>query len=752
MATTEQVELPLMNASGVCCGTLVISTPPSSREDIRTNLIALHDNDEHELEPVQLLEASEYRYRVNVSAESIVIEPREVIYPDDRSGRTGRLRTGLYTGCLTLSVIANEIVLGQASFEVRSIKLGYLDEYRWMLNDIASVTTELALQRFAASEQRLNTDQAVDSSALYQRFCFLKGIILGDRVESALATILDCPFVAWERSAATVSPGCGVRASSRFAQELTKSGPRLGWPDAWHVALRELPAKLSDTRFVEDTDNIPNRFVRFVLEEWLARIADIAERLQDERARCRADRVPEPAAVARGLREVRAVQDRLEQMLDMPLIRAAGRLTHFPGSNQVLQRRAGYRDIRELYALSEFASTLAWNGAEDIFTAGQRNVAALYEYWVFIQIANIMADITQDSICLCDLIKSHKNGLVLGLKHGCTSTLAGTVERSVARLRVEVSFNREFRRNASGGSWTQTMRPDCSILISAEPDDPLIESVSLHFDAKYRVASLEEILGHGDEDLAASSGDLLKMHAYRDAILKAVGAYVIFPGNKPAMNRKFEEIVPGLGAFPLTPGPNGVSVGREALYTFLSTTLDHVAARGSKRARASFWHTTAYSGEGSERLVARPRWLRRPPADTIALFGYVRSDAHLAWIRDNALYNLRADARTGAVSVDSAALRAEVLFLYGPSLGLEVEIYSIVDTPRVQTAAQLHALGYPGGRGEAYFTLKLASEQPVAGLDVVIVELAIQRFPDLPQGAPFCLSFQSVLALISRRT
>jgi hypothetical protein len=761
MAATDQVELPLMNASELCCGTLVISVPPSSRDDARPKLVDLRGGDDHGLEPVQLLEAAEYRYCINVAADTVTVEPREAIYPDDQSGRTGRLRTGLYTGRLTLSVFAGGVELGRAAFEVRSTKLGYLDEYRWMLNDIASVATELALQRFAASEQRLRINHAVDSATLYQRFCFLKSIILGHRAETALAAIFDRPFVAWEHSAATAAtvatvatfrPGYGARASSRLAQELAKPGPRLGWPDAWHAALRELPAQLPDTRFVEDTDNIPNRFVRFVLEQWRTWVADVAERLHQERARYRADRVPEPAAVARGLREVGAVQDQLEHMLDMPLIKAASRLTYFPGPNQVLQRRDGYRDIRELYALSEFAGAIDWSGAEDVFAAGQRNVATLYEYWVFLQIAELMTDLTRGGIRLNDLIRAREDGVVLGLKNGRASTLVGIVERGVERLRIEVSFNREFRRNVSGGSWTQTMRPDCSILISAEADDPLIEPVSLHFDAKYRVVSLDEILGHGDEALVAHSDDLLKMHAYRDAILKAIGAYIIFPGTKAAMSRKFEEIVPGLGAFPLTPGPDGVALGREHLYTFLSSALDHVAARGTKRARASFWHTRAYSGEGSERVVERPRWLRRPPADTIALFGYVRSDAHLAWIRDNGLYNLRADARAGSVSIDSAALRAEVLFLYGPSLGSEVETYSIVDAPRVQTAAQLRALGYPETRGEAYFTLELVPERAVAGLDAAIVELAAARFPDLPAGAPFCLSFQSVLALISART
>ena len=55
--------------------------------------------------------------------------------------------------------------------------------------------------------------------------------------------------------------------------------------------------------------------------------------------------------------------------------------------------------------------------------------------------------------------------------------------------------------------------------------------------------------------------DLLKMHAYRDAISRTAGAYVLYPGDEPVQLARFNELLPGLGAFPLRPLGDGVVGG-----------------------------------------------------------------------------------------------------------------------------------------------------------------------------------------------
>lgn len=742
MRGTERVELALHDEAGVQVGILSIHLPPSCRSSSSIPELA-EDDAKNGLERVQLLEGGEYRYSLSLADRfEVTIEPREIISPDDRTGLAGRLRPGLYVGRLALRVFDHGVPLAEAAVEVRSRKLDYLNQYRWMLNDIASIASELALQRFAATEQRMTLDAELDATTLYQRFCFLKSAILGPRLAQAFAAVVGRPHVEWQQLTDEVRPDRGVRGSSLVARELAKATSRISWENGWHAVIKTLPAKLPNSRFESSQDSVPNRFVRFVLEEWRATLDVIVERLEAERAKYLAARRSVPAPVLRGLFEIEEVGERLDSFLEHPLLRHVGRLNRFPGSNQVLQQRTGYREIRELYALSEFAGVVNWDGGEDVFGAGQRNVANLYEYWVFLQLATIVSQETGGSLRLDQLIKARTDGLVLGLKQGKASALLGHLERHGTRMRIELSFNRSFESSVSGGSWTRTMKPDCSLVISPTIDDPLVESVSLHFDAKYRVDSVEEVLGQPELD--AEVDDLVKMHAYRDAILRAVGAYVIYPGDtNQAPFRKFTEIVPGLGAFSMTPGPDGAS-GAKELQTFIRDVIGHIAMRGTRRARTTFWQSASYGGLASTHPDV-PRWLTKPPADAIVLFGYVKSDEHLHWIQTTGLYNLRADDRQGALPLDSQALRADVLMLYGPALGTRVDTFAVGDTPRIMTEAELSALGYPRPGGRVYFCLPIVPVQTPASVDASIVRAISRSRSEDIVGVPFYTTYDELL-------
>jgi len=753
MTEILQAQLPLIDDAGVVIASLALHVPPGpQRERTETLRICTPAEDREGLETIQLIEGGEYRYSLTLlgalEGKVVALEPREVIFPDDRTGLSGRIRPGLYTGRLSFRVFDGVGFIAEGAVEVRSCKLNYLNEYRWMLDDVARVACELSLQRFAASEQRMKLDDEHDAATLYQRFCFLRSIIMGGRTEAALATITARPFVDWKETNEYVAAARGVRGTSQLARQLSRASRTQPWQDAWHPALTELPAELSSTRFDPSLDNIPNRFVRFVLEEWRARVAEVGAKLRDEHDRCILKKARVPAPVIRGMAEVNDLEQRLDTMLHTRPLSDVGRLSHFPGASQVLQRRAGYREFRELYALSEFAGMIDWKGGDDVFGAGQRNVATLYEYWVFLQLASIVSDLSGGAVRLDNLIKAQRHGLGLGLKNGEASILKGTIDRPGTTMNLELSFNREFRPNVSGGSWTRTMRPDCSLRISPANEDPLIEPLSLHFDAKYRVGSIEEVMGAEANELGAHPDDLLKMHTYRDAILRAVGAYVIYPGEQEDVDRKFGEIIPGLGAFPLTPGPDGVAEGALRIRAFLDEVIDHVCARGSQRARAGFWHTESYKGQSSDQLGTRPGWLSRPPADTTVLLGFVKSEPHLEWIRRTGLYNLRAGDRSGAVPLGSAALRADAVLLYGPPLGTRVAAYRVSTEPRVMTAENLLEIGYPSPGGSVYFCLAIAEEPVPEGLDVRVVRSIISADGSHVEGAPYTTTYVALMTRI----
>ena len=92
--------------------------------------------------------------------------------------------------------------------------------------------------------------------------------------------------------------------------------------------------------------------------------------------------------ISRGLDAANEVMALIDRTLSAPMFRSVGRLGSFPTANQVLQKRAGYRELLRTFILTELGAQLAleWD-LDDAFAASQRNIATLYEYWAYLQLA-----------------------------------------------------------------------------------------------------------------------------------------------------------------------------------------------------------------------------------------------------------------------------------------------------------------------------------------------------------------------------
>jgi hypothetical protein len=266
------------------------------------------------------------------------------------------------------------------------------------------------------------------------------------------------------------------------------------------------------------------------------------------------------------------------------------------------------------------------------------------------------------------------------------------------------------------------MRPDYSVRISPvgpdQPDAGGPDDVWLHFDAKYRVERVSELLGdepeltatadsREDERLAARRADFLKMHAYRDAIRRSAGAYVLYPGTDAKDFPQYHEVLPGLGAFALRPTASGEADGVVPLTRFLRDVMDHVASQLSQHERSRFWTARSFGDDTrvGESATYAADFLPRPAADTVVLLGYVRSEQQLRWIHERRLYNLRADGR-GRVGLRSRELAADILVTYGPSLK-RPEVWALVGEPMIMTKARMAELGYPSPSKQLYYCLPL---------------------------------------------
>jgi hypothetical protein len=285
-------------------------------------------------------------------------------------------------------------------------------------------------------------------------------------------------------------------------------------------------------------------------------------------------------------------------------------------------------------------------------------------------------------------------------------------------------------------------------------------TIWLHFDAKYRVEFADEQFSRPASDdagwaaeaeelerLARSKReDLLKMHAYRDAIRRSAGAFVLYPGDEQREPfTEYHEVLPGLGAFVLRPGPAGAT-GVKHLERFMADVIDHVADRASQHERSRFWSTVIHRPP----VVARRRDRRLPalpvpPSDAPVLCGFVKNDRHAAWIEDCGLYNVRAGDRRGAVAADAEILRAPDLVLYGR--GLVATLWARRGPWFVQSRDELRRIGYPQPRGSVYLCcpVERRDDEPewLPLLDFAAADLGGNFV-----GEPFAVSWQQLLEAV----
>ena len=711
---------------------------------------------------IQLLEGQEYLYEWEGLSElsKLVTDPAEVFQPDTSDGLRGRLRPGLWTGALNVVARCGDQSVGQLELEVRSRKLEYRSEYRWMLKDIADRMTELLMNRFAASETSFQLDDTRDAITLYQRFAFLRALITSESFQLALAEIARRPHVAWEDRHETVRPGAALKADAYTVRQLSRPGPRTPWPGG---AIPSMPVQLDRRRTEATHDTTSNRFVKFALERWRQVLGDIEMGLLPD---------SQDPAIARGRREIAQVMGQLDEVLHQDLFRELGPLARFPADDQVLHRREGYRDVFRAYVEFELAARLSWKRSETDYGAGQRDVATLYEYWAFIQLATLVAELVGKTFDLMPLIETRSDGLNVVLQTGRETVLSGVVERLGRKMFVEMCFNRTFGRGQSElTSWTRPMRPDYSIIIRSLADESAaFEPVILHFDAKYRVSFITELFGQPDElpdsddPVSTAVGvkrggalraDLLKMHAYRDAIRRSSGAYVLYPGDEDQWKQnpfcEYHELLPGLGAFVLRPTRDGTAIGTGALRVFLDQVFDHVATRLTQHERGRYWLEEVYGGQAYATYKAAADLADSPPSpETSVLLGYVKSVQHWDWIQQRRTYNVRTEGRPGGVAANADLLYSQLLVLYCPETR-NVALARIVSAPELVSKLAMNNTGYPDPKSD-YLCVEVSwvrSQQWVNGIQAEEIDRYVQRqgkargtptavqWADLSQMRPF---------------
>jgi hypothetical protein len=217
------------------------------------------------------------------------------------------------------------------------------------------------------------------------------------------------------------------------------------------------------------------------------------------------------------------------------------------------------------------------------------------------------------------------------------------------------------------------------------------------------------------------------MHAYRDAIRRTAGAYVIYPGNpnRPDKNfQKFHELIPGLGAFPVRPSLDGDALGIQNISRFIDNVLEHLSNRTTARERISYHQSKVY--ESPSILV--PKDIRNidemdsfdsneravPPAEHIVLVAWIQSEAQLQWSTQKGLVVVRLGKdRPGTLHVSPEISFTRHIMLRTKDSKTFPGLWKLVKPGfSVYTANDLQKQGYPEPtRSEIYAVFQAAFDE-----------------------------------------
>lgn len=721
MSTSEKIHIEL--SDGRTAELEIVADVPDSLQRL--------DDDEaaKNLEAtVQLLEGFNYEYQLTEPFR-LKTEVGDIVSESKLNSSRGRISPNIYVGTLQIEILNDENEkVGSAEVEVQSRKTDYRTEYRFMLEEITEKCTDLLMQYTSPVNQPFDIEHDKDPQTLYQRFAFLKSVLDSDEFWSAVHRVTTNPVTVWEQTEKQRDIRSVRRMNRNVIKQLTGSPNRLPLPPnhSLNRYMSSVPEKVI-TRGKEDTVDTPeNRFIKYALETFKNLCGDFKSKSKEN---------------ARLHKEAEFLEEELEESLNHSIFQKISRPETLPLNSPVLQRKEGYREVLRVWLMINLAARLTWQGGEDVYEGGKRDVATLYEYWLFFKLTDLLEGLFDIQALTSDkMIEETDDKLGLKLKQGRHLPLEGIYETESRKLHVQFSFNKTFsgdNQYPSGGSWTRSMRPDYTLSIWPEEIDyeqaekqELI--VHLHFDAKYKVDNLSSLFGTEEKKLDEEGkeeylneekkqqnqgtfkrADLLKMHAYKDAIRRTAGAYILYPGSEVKDDWKgFHEIIPGLGAF--TMKPNRENDGSSELRSFLKDVILHFLNRTSQReklsSRVNEIHSESISYEFRKDIPEFIENNKLIPDEVFVVVGYYNDEDHLSWILDKCIYNVRYKTGRGGVGLEKKTVSPSYLLLWGPEGHKTDRIYKLQpDGPRIFSSQELIDIGYPRGQQDySYLIYKIA--------------------------------------------
>ena len=673
----------------------------------------------------QLIEGCYYDYEISDNQFILGDIGENIIQQHKRKSNIGTISPNIFVGTLEVPILKTENLekCKSIDLEVQSIKSGYRDDYRDMLELITEKCTDLLLQSNSPVSHHFDVDFSKDNQTLYQKFAFIKSIINSSEFKDAVHRIVKTPVTKWTDTREEKDIRSVRRFSNNNVKELVKGRKRTNLPSGHYLeryGLKTLPERITAVRKTDSVDTPENRFIKHALETFLKFCSDINES------------APKDSKLDS---ESKIIISELESQLHHSVFKNVSRPTTLKLNSPILQRKEGYREVLRTWLMFELAAKLIWRGGEDVYGAGKKDIATLYEYWLFFKLLDLFQELFEiDPKDVSELIKPSKDGLNLQIKQGKFTALKGVFETDTRKLNIQFNYNRSFsgkKKYPDSGSWTTTLRPDYTLSfwpfgISEEEAERQELIVHVHFDSKYKISNLNDFIKQKnskdlDEEKTENkkgiykNADLIKMHAYKDAIRRTGGAYVLYPGDKSLNRKGFHEIIPGLGAFPIRPSKNDSGIGE--LKSFILEIIEHFVNRASQRERIAFRTYDVYKNDPNKENKVNeslPETYGENrnliPDDTFVLVGFYKKE-NLDWIIKSKMYNVRTDNNIDSLRLGPGEAGAKYLLLHSNGETKTSRLLKITERgPRVFSKKTLIDKGYPSEPSQDYYLVYKVEE------------------------------------------
>jgi len=407
----------------------------------------------------QLVEGCYYDYEV--SDESYILKDPfdSIVREHKRRPNLGTIAPNIYVGTLEIPILdklsGNKVDV--ISLEVQSVKSGYRDDYRDMLAFITEKCTDLLLKANSPVAHNFEVDHEQDSHTLYQRFAFIKSVIHTSEFAEAIHRVVKMPVTQWIEIHGTKDIRNARRLSNKSLKEVLRSRNRRAVPEKNRLrdlGIKSLPERIYSAQKIDSVDTPENRFIKHALETFLKFCLDINQIALEREHR-------------KLLNESSQLIHELENQLQHSFFTEISNPTLLKLNSPVLQRKEGYREVLRVWLMFDLAAKLVWAGGEDVYGAGKRDIATLYEYWLFFKLLDLFEEVFDiHPKDIDDLIQPTSDGLSLQIKQGKSTPLEGVFKTGSRTLNIRFNYNRSFsgkKEYPKPGSWTTTLRPDYTV-------------------------------------------------------------------------------------------------------------------------------------------------------------------------------------------------------------------------------------------------------------------------------------------------